>query len=68
MESKKNSYSRQELRCVFVDFKKLPRSVVVEAADCVANIFATIDLCLVLTLPRLNINNRNSSVESSEIL
>jgi hypothetical protein len=59
---------RQKLRGIFIDFEELSRSVIIETAYRFAYVPSTVDVGLVLTLPRFYIDNRNASVECSEIL
>lgn len=43
-------------------------SVVTKTIDCFSDVFTAIDVCLILSLPGLNVNHRNSCVQHSKIL
>jgi 3-deoxy-D-arabino-heptulosonate 7-phosphate (DAHP) synthase len=61
-------HSRQKLRRVFVNFEQFSGSVVIEIANSLADVLASIDNRLVLTAPCFNIHDRDAGVEGAEVL
>lgn len=61
-------HSRQKLRCVFLHFYQFSRCVLSETTYCFADVFSSVYLRLVLTLPCFNVHHRHSCVECSKIL
>lgn len=59
---------RQKLRCIFLDFEQISWRIIVEVANCFADVLDAIDLRLIFALPCFNVNHWHSCVESSEIL
>jgi hypothetical protein len=59
---------RQKLCRILFDGVKFSRRIVIKVINRLTDVFTTINYRLILTLPRLDVNDRDSSVQCAEIL
>lgn len=62
MDHFRRLHLRQQLRRILFNDVELSRRVVVKVINRLADVFASINYRLILTLPRLDVNDRDSGI------